>query len=193
MSPRRVQLLLTSAALLVTGCGVADPYDPPPQAAPPTAAAPAPSEGPGGHDHEAEGRRAPRPLPAVAEFAPADARELVRRFALAYSNWSWKNLEQSSRARLALAADELREQLRAELEASRSDTTLTRDELQNRGEVLAVDVQRRRRGAVAYAVVRETSATKGLEPIGSTFVRVYRAELGRRGARLALVAWEPVL
>jgi hypothetical protein len=122
----------------------------------------------------------------------SSARAAAAAFARAWTNWSWRTIAASGRARAALAAGELRRRIVEDARAARVDLTLARDRIVNHGEVIAVDARVRGGRSSAYVVVRETNAGDGIAAIGDTVLRIYRAEL-RRSARVGgwfVTAWE---
>jgi hypothetical protein len=130
--------------------------------------------------------------PARARGGGAKARSAIVDFARAWTNWTWRSIGESARERAAVAAGELRERVLVDGEDARSDRTLARDRVVNRGEVLAADVRQRGGRAYAFVVVRETNSRDGIAALGDTVLRVYRAELRRdvRAGRWFVTEWE---
>ena len=98
----------------------------------------------------------------------------------------------NERRRIRLAADPLRHQLIRDVSAARADATLARGRIENRGRILAVSLLDLPQGLRAYVVVRETNLSSGVEAIGSTSVRVYRASLKRRRGGWLVSGWRPL-
>jgi hypothetical protein len=173
-------IALSATTALISGCGQADPYG-------------AASHRPAPRPHAPEETRAAAPpiklTRSLGAHTPAAA---ARGFALASTNWSWRTIGANERARAGLASSSLRARLERDLASARLDTTLRRDRSLNRGVVLAVAVQGKSETRTAYVVVRETSASAGLEAIGGTAVRVYRVSVVRISGRWLVDSWSPV-
>jgi hypothetical protein len=176
----RRSLALLAAALAVTGCGIEDPTAD--QAAQPPEPA---SEGaPAGSDLAEEGARPaidPEPVAGGGEGGAPSPERAASLYARAFSNWTWRDVEETYRAVLPrLAAGDLRRSVRTNAAALEDDATLRRDRLANRGEELALDARgddpSRR---VAWIVLRETSSSGGVSTATDTRVTVYRAVVQR--------------
>jgi hypothetical protein len=186
----RLALAAACVMLVLAGCAVSDPYEN--HSARPTPAPRAPGNGgPPGESHEAGPAPVPAPVALPRRGGARSARSAAAAFARAWTNWSWRTIRTSGRARAALAAGELRRRVLQDTRAARTDRTLARDRIVNHGEVLAVDARVRGGVGTAYAVVRETNAADGIAVIGDTVMRVYRAELRRSSlGGWFVTAWE---
>ena len=171
-------LCCAAVGICLTACGVADPY----------VDRHAPASAQRSHLPE-EARRLPVRVRVPRISAGRDPRAAARAFALAWTNWSWRRIATSERRRAALATGPLREQIAQDAAAAVHDTTLARDRIENRGEVLAIDVQV---GGRTYVLMRETNTSAGLDAIGDSAIRVYRATVARAARGWLVAAWAPL-
>jgi hypothetical protein len=170
-------LCLFAIGFGAAGCGVTDPYA-------------RPHNHRAGNAHKATRARAALPPRSARPLsAPASARAVLTAFARAWTNWSWRTILGSERQRALLATGALRRQLSRDRAGAQADATLARDRIASRGAVLAIDLQRR---SPAYVVVRETQTSAGVEAIGDSAIRVYRARLARTARGWLVAAWAPL-
>ena len=170
-----IALPLVAAALTPSGCAVADPY---------------------GRSDRAPSRNPPnvraRVAPAPISIARRGAAAVARAFALAWTNWDWRTIDEAYGDRARLATGNLRRTLSQGRAAARRDLTLARDRLENRGRVVLAGVAERtgRAELRVVIVVRESNFAAGREALVSRAVRVYRATVVRTAGRWLVRGWE---
>lgn len=184
MKPGR-QAILALAAVLVSGCGIGDPYN---DERPPAPAKPIERS-----DERPRRAEPPAPLPRPATGGAPSPRAAVSLYARAFSNWTWRDVaEINGRVLAALSAGELRALVAQNARDLREDITLRRDRAANRGEQVAIDVQGSGPERTVWVVLRETASARGLSGDSDTRVTVYRARARRLGERRWYVtAFEP--
>lgn len=176
---KRLTAALVLALCCLPGCGVADPY------------AVQAGQAPGI-------RRSPEETTGLPDLVRPSSRrasgpvEAARAFAITWTNWSWRAVGANERRRATLATGSLRRQIEHDRAGVVADSTLARDHIANRGHVISIALHGSVGHRDGYVIVRETSASGGLEAIGDTTVRVYRTAVMRVGAGWLTSEWAPL-
>jgi hypothetical protein len=126
-----------SLALCLAGCGVTDPYavkNPAPTTV--STAAPATTSSPG-----SPGERLSPPPPTIASQHPADVQTTpmlaLRQFADLYINWTYRTLQRDQQTLAAIAVGPARLAEQQAAAASAADTTITRGQIYNTGQLIS--------------------------------------------------------
>ena len=171
MSRRALTAMLGVAAVALTGCGISDPYAPPPPAA----------------------RTTPltqQPAPRRASSQPSrpgtgGERLLLARFARAWITYTFATLPAQQRKLAALATGTLARQLVRNAEADLQAQYVRVANVRSHGEVEAIVVRAR---AAAIVVTREQLTTNGQT---QTSWGIYLATVTDTSTGLRVTTWTP--